>query len=82
MFIFNILATPLGWLLTQLYSFIGNYGICLIIVTLVVKIALYPVYKKQILSTAGMADMQPKIQELQRKYANNKEVLNEKMAEL
>ena len=78
----GILATPLGWLLTQLYSFIGNYGICLIIVTLVVKIALYPVYKKQILSTAGMADMQPKIQELQRKYANNKEVLNEKMAEL
>lgn len=82
MFIFNILATPLGWLLTQLYNIIGNYGICLIIVTLIVKIALYPVYKKQIFSTAGMAEMQPKIQELQRRYANNKEVLNEKMAEL
>ena len=51
MFIFNILATPLGWLLTQLYNIIGNYGICLIIVTLIVKIALYPVYKKQIFST-------------------------------
>ncbi|MGN0658125.1 MAG: YidC/Oxa1 family membrane protein insertase [Emergencia sp.] len=78
----GILAKPLGWLLTQLYSIVGNYGISLIIVTLAVKFALYPVYKKQILSTAGMTDMQPKIQELQRKYANDKETLNEKMAEL
>jgi len=79
---FRILAGPLGWLLTQLYGFIGNYGICLVIVTLIVKLALYPVYKKQILSTANMTDIQPKIQELQRKYANDKETLNEKMAEL
>ncbi len=79
---FRILASPLGWLLTQLYGFIGNYGICLVIVTLIVKLALYPVYKKQILSTANMSDMQPKIQELQRKYANDKETLNQKMAEL
>lgn len=60
----------------------GNYGICLIIVTLIVKLALYPVYKKQIFSTAGMMDIQPKMQELQRKYANDKETLNQKMAEL
>ncbi len=79
---FRILASPLGWLLTQLYSLVGNYGICLIIITVVVKLALYPVYKKQIFSTAGMADMQPKMQELQRKYANDKETLNQKMAEL
>lgn len=79
---FRILAGPLGWLLTQLYDIIGNYGICLVIVTLIVKLALYPVYKKQILSTANMTDIQPKIQELQRKYANDKETLNQKMAEL
>lgn len=79
---FGILATPLGWLLTQLYSIIGNYGICLVILTTVVKLALYPVYKKQIFSTAGMAEIQPKMQALQRKYANDKEMLNQKMAEL
>ena len=78
----GIIARPLGWLLTQLYGIVGNYGICLLIVTVVVKMALYPVYKKQIVSTAGMADMQPKMQELQRKYANDKEKLNQKMAEL
>lgn len=78
----GLLAKPLGWLLTLLYDLVGNYGICLIIVTLIVKLALYPVYKKQIFSTAGMMDMQPKMQELQRKYANDKETLNQKMAEL
>ena len=79
---FKIFTTPLAFLLTLLYDFIGNYGLTLIVVTLIVKLALYPVYKKQILSTAGMADMQPKMQALQRKYANDKEKLNQKMAEL
>lgn len=78
----GILSTPLGWLLTQLYSIIGNYGICLIIVTVLVKMALYPFYKKQILSTASMTDIQPRMQEIQRKYANDKETMNAKLAEL
>lgn len=79
---FGIIAKPLGWLLTQLYSIVGNYGITLVILTVIIKFALYPVYKKSIMSTAGMSDMQPRMKELQRKYANDKEKLNEKMSEL
>lgn len=79
---FGLLATPLGWLLTQLYSIIGNYGICLVIVTVIVKLCLYPVYKKQIFSTAGMTEIQPKMQEIQKKYAHDKETMNQKIAEL
>ena len=71
----GILAKPLAWLLTLLYGFVGNYGITVVILTVIVKFALYPFYKKQILSTAGMADMQPKLQEIQRKYANDKETM-------
>ena len=78
----GILTKPLAWLLTFLYGIIGNYGITLIVVTVIVKFAMYPVYKKQILSTMGMADMQPKMQAIQRQYANDKEKMNEKMAEL
>lgn len=78
----GILAKPLAWLLTLLYGFVGNYGITVVILTVIVKFALYPFYKKQILSTAGMADMQPKLQEIQRKYANDKETMNAKMTEL
>ena len=78
----GILAKPLAWLLTLLYGFLGNYGITVVILTVIVKFALYPFYKKQILSTAGMADMQPKLLEIQRKYANDKETMNAKMTEL
>ncbi|MGF6376388.1 YidC/Oxa1 family membrane protein insertase [Clostridiales Family XIII bacterium PM5-7] len=79
---FGIIAKPLAWLLTQLYGIIGSYGIVLVVLTVLVKLCLYPVYKKSILSTSGMSEMQPKMQELQRKYANDKEKLNEKMNEL
>lgn len=78
----GILAKPLAWLLTFLYGFIGNYGITIVIVTLIVKFALYPVYKKQIFSTAGMSEMQPKIQEIQKKYAKDQETMNLKLQEL
>lgn len=77
----GIIAKPLGWLMTWLYGIIGNYALVIIIITAVVKFLLYPVYKNQILTTANMADMQPKIQEIQRKYANDKETMNQKLAE-
>ena len=77
----GIIAKPLGWLMTWLYGIIGNYALVIILLTVAVKIILYPIYKNQILSTASMADMQPKIQEIQRKYANDKETMNQKLAE-
>ena len=77
----GIIAKPLGWLMTWLYGIIGNYALVIIIITTVVKFVLYPVYKNQILTTANMADMQPKIQAIQRKYANDKETMNQKLAE-
>jgi len=65
-----------------MYDLVGNYGITLVILTLIIKMALYPLYAKQIKSTANMSKIQPKMQEIQRKYANDKEMLNAKMAEL
>ncbi len=80
--IFSLLSTPLGWILQQLYGLVGNYGISLIILTVIIKVVLYPLYKKQMLSTMGMSELAPKMQEIQRKYANDREMLNQKMSEL
>ncbi len=80
--IIGFIAVPLGWLLSFIYSLINNYGITLIIFTIFVKGCLYPLYATQIKSTAAMADLQPKMQALQKKYANDKETLNIKMMEL
>ena len=77
----GIIAKPLGWLMTWLYGIIGNYALVIILITFAVKIILYPVYKNQILSSANMTEMQPKIQEIQRKYAKDKELMNQKLAE-
>jgi YidC/Oxa1 family membrane protein insertase len=78
----GIIAKPMGWLLGLLYDVIGNYGIAVIIFTIVVKTALYPLYIKQTKSMAAMSTVQPKMQEIQRKYANDQQMMNQKLAEL
>lgn len=80
--ILGVIAKPLGWLLSMLYGLIGNYGITIIVFTIVVKLCLYPLYIKQTKSMARMSEVQPKMTEIQRKYANDKEMMNIKMAEL
>ncbi len=78
----GIIAVPLGYLLTFIYNFVGNYGVSLIILTAIVKFALFPLYVKQIKSTANMQELQPKMQEIQEKYAHDQMKMNEAMQEL
>ena len=54
----------------------------LVVLTIIVKVALYPLYAKQIKTTTNMTKLQPKIKEIQQKYAKNKDLMNQKMAEL
>ena len=78
----GIIAKPLGWLMNWLYGIIGNYALVIILITVAVKLILYPIYKSQIMSTANMTEMQPKVQEIQRKYAKDRDTMNQKLAEL
>ena len=78
----GIVAKPIGYLLQLIYRLVGNYGISLILLTVIVKCALYPLYAKQIKSTANMSEMSEKSQEIQRRYANDKEKMNEEMQKL
>ncbi len=80
--IFSIFAGPLGALLTVIYAMVKNYGLSLIILTVLVKLILYPLYLKQIKSTAGMQAMGPKMEEIRTKYANDKVKMNEEMTKL
>ena len=78
----GIIAKPIGYLLMWIYRLVGNYGISLIILTFIVKLVLYPLYAKQIKSSADMAEMSEKTQEIQRRYANDREKQNEEMQKL
>ena len=78
----EIIAKPIGYLLMLIYKLVGNYGISLIILTFIVKLAMYPLYSKQIRSSADMQEMSEKAQEIQRRYANDKEKQNEELQKL
>lgn len=77
----GIIAKPIGALLGLIYSLVGNYGFAIIIFTVIVRIFLYPLYAKQIQSTAQMSEVQPKLMEIQNKYKDDKEKMNEKLME-
>lgn len=60
----------------------GSYGIAIILLTIIVKVALYPLTVKQIKSMKAMQELQPELQKLQEKHKNNPQMLQMKMAEL
>ncbi len=66
---------------TQTLGF-PNYGLAIILMTVLVKIVLYPLTAKQIASTKAMSAMQPKMKALQEKYKDDKATLNAKLGEL
>ena len=78
----DIIRIPFGWLLGQLYGIIGNYGVAMIIFALIVQAVLLPINAKSKKATMKMSRLQPKIQEIQRKYANDQAKQNEAMRKL
>ena len=81
-FIISIFALPLGVVMSFLYDFTASYGISLILFTIVVKLLMIPISIKQQKSTAKMASLKPKIDELQKKYGKDKTRLNEEMMKM
>lgn len=72
----------LKWMLLSFHKLIPNYGVAIILLTIVVKIVLYPLTKKSFESSAKMAALSPKLKELQDKYKSNPQKLNAEMAAL
>ena len=64
------------------YQLVKSYGISIIILTLFVRLCILPLYSKQISYSAEMAELQPKLKEIQTKYARDKETMNLKTQEL
>lgn len=80
--IMKIFGYPLGWLMWALYHLITNYGVALILFTIIVKLLLFPLGLKQQKSTIKMQMIQPKMKEIQAKYKNNPQKQNEELSAL
>jgi YidC/Oxa1 family membrane protein insertase len=65
---FAFLAKPLLWCLKALNSVIHNYGLAIILLTIFLRVLLYPVNHKQMVSMKKMQDIQPKVEAIKRKY--------------
>ncbi|SDA14564.1 YidC/Oxa1 family membrane protein insertase [Ruminococcus sp. YE71] len=78
----GILATPLGWLMKGLYMLVKNYGIALLLFTVVTRLITLPVNIKQQKSTQRMAMLQPELEKIKQKYGKNQEKVNEETMKL
>ena len=76
------ICVPFAWLTRLFYSLTGSYGLALILFTLVVKLVILPFQLKSKKSMLAMSAMNAELQQLQKKYANNRVKLNEEMQKL
>lgn len=72
-----LITTPLGYILSAIYSLVQNYGIAILIFTLVVKLLMMPLLAKQQKSMRQMQKVQPLLEKVQKKYANDKQKLQQ-----
>lgn len=79
---FDVLAKPMLSLLKFLYGIIPNYGLAIILVTIVIKILFWPIAQKGMKSMKTMQKLQPKMAKLREKYKDDKERLNREMMQL
>ena len=78
----KIITIPFGYILEFLYQFTENYGFSLILFAVIVRLVLLPVTAKSKKSMMNMSRIQPKIQEIQRKYADDEQKKNEAIQKL
>lgn len=82
-----LVTVPLRGVLTFFYHMLSslgipNYGLAIILLTLVVKLVLFPLTYKSLHSMKAMQDLQPKTQELQKKYKDDRQKLNQEIQAL
>lgn len=79
---FDVIAKPMLYLLNWLYSIFGNYGVSIILVTILLKGAFWPITQKGLKSMKNMQKLQPKVVKLKEKYKNDPTKLNQETMNL
>ena len=79
---FGWIAKPLLSMLQFFHSFVGNYGVAIILLTVVIKIVLWPLSYKSYKSMESMKKIQPLMTKVREKYKDNKQRMNQEMMQL
>ena len=73
---------PIFWVLDHLFRLVGNFGVAIILLTLIVRGLMFPIAQKQFQSMAAMRIVQPKMKALQERYKDDKTTLQQEMMKL
>ena len=79
---FTPIAKPLLYVLKFFYSFFGNYGVSIILLTLIIKLLFWPLTHKSYASMKDMQKLQPEMQKIREKFKNDRERQNRELMEL
>lgn len=79
---FTVIAKPLLYSLKFFYGYVGNYGIAIIIITIILKAFFFPLTHKSYKSMKGMQKIQPEMTKLREKYKDDRDAMNKAVMEL
>ncbi len=79
---FDVIAKPTLYLLNWLYSIFGNYGIAIILVTVILKALFWPITQKGLKSMKNMQKLQPKMVKIKEKYKDDSARMNQEVMNL
>lgn len=80
--VFTIIANPLFWLLTFLHGWVHNWGIAIILLTVLIKLAFFPLSAASYRSMGKMRVVAPKLEKIKQQYGDDRERLHKAMMEL
>ena len=78
----TIIAAPLFWVLALIYKGVGNWGVAIILLTVLIKLVFYPLSAKSYHSMAQMKLLAPKLQKLKEQFGDDRQRLHQAMMEL
>jgi YidC/Oxa1 family membrane protein insertase len=78
----TIIAAPLFWVLSAIYKWVGNWGVAIILLTVIIKILFFPLSAASYKSMAKMRVLAPKLQKLKESYGDDRQRMHQAMVEL
>ncbi len=79
---FYFITKPLFWLIHYIYQFVGNFGVAILVVTVLIKLVFFPLASRSYVSMAKMKAVQPEMKALQERYTDDKQTLQKELMEL
>jgi YidC/Oxa1 family membrane protein insertase len=78
----TVIATPLFWVLSSIQKLVHNWGVAIILLTVLIKLAFYPLSATSYRSMAQMRELAPRLQRMKEQYGDDRQKLHQAMMEL